>query len=101
MPWKCAESSTRYRRGGTSTSWPTTRGGTAEHSPYQLTPDGRRVAVLFTKTYGRVLTPGLAACDLAVPDEIAQRDPLAVAWRRLDRELDRFIDRQQVAAART
>jgi hypothetical protein len=28
---------------------------------YQLTPLGRRVAVLFTKTHGRVLTPGLAA----------------------------------------
>lgn len=66
---------------------------------YQLTPTGRSVAVLFTKAYGRVLTPGLAACDLAVPDEIAQRSPLAVAWRRLDRELDRFIDRQQLAAA--
>jgi hypothetical protein len=26
---------------------------------YQLTPLGGRVAVLFTKTYGRVLAPGL------------------------------------------
>ena len=66
---------------------------------YQLTPNGRQVAVLFTKAYGRVLTPGLAACDLAVPDEIAQRSPLAVAWRRLDRELDHFVDRQLLAAA--
>jgi hypothetical protein len=33
------------------------------HHRYQLTPDGRRVAVLFTKVYGRVLTPGLAILD--------------------------------------
>ncbi len=30
------------------------------HHCYQLTPLGRRVAVLFTKVYGRVLAPGLA-----------------------------------------
>jgi hypothetical protein len=66
---------------------------------YQLTPLGRRVAALFTKTYGRVLTPGLAACDLALPDEIAKRSPLAVAWRRLDKELDAFTDAALRAAA--
>jgi hypothetical protein len=30
---------------------------------YQLTPPGRAVAVLFTKAYGRVLSPGLAALN--------------------------------------
>jgi hypothetical protein len=30
------------------------------HHRYQLTPRGRRVAVLFTKVYGRVLAPCLA-----------------------------------------
>ena len=30
---------------------------------YQLTPLGRRVAVLFTKTYWRVLAPGLILLD--------------------------------------
>jgi hypothetical protein len=30
---------------------------------YQLTNLGRRVAVLFTKAYGRLLAPGLAALD--------------------------------------
>jgi hypothetical protein len=34
---------------------------------YQLTSLGRRVAVLFTKTYGRVLAPGLSALDLRLP----------------------------------
>jgi len=58
---------------------------------YQLTPVGRRVAVLFTKTYGRVLGPGLAVLDPALPADLAKRSPLATAWRSLDRELDRFI----------
>jgi len=58
---------------------------------YQLTPVGRQVAVLFTKTYGRILGPGMAALDPALPDDLAKRSPLASAWRTLDRELDRFI----------
>ncbi len=37
------------------------RKGLIERRPgtlrYRLTPTGRRIAVLFTKTYGRVLTP--------------------------------------------
>ena len=57
-----------------------------------------RVAVLFTKTYGRVLAPGLAALDPTVPPDLAKRSPLATAWRHLNRELDRFID-QGLAAA--
>ena len=35
---------------------------------YPLTGLGRRVAVLFTKTYGRVLAPGLSALDPCLPD---------------------------------
>ena len=63
------------------------------HSPrYDLTPTGQRVALLFTKTYGRVLTPGLAAMDPAVPAEISTRSPLGRAWRQLQRALDDFID---------
>jgi hypothetical protein len=42
---------------------------------YQLTPLGRRVAVLFTKTYGRVLTPGLATLDPRLPAELSRRTP--------------------------
>lgn len=34
---------------------------------YQLTPLGRRVTVLFTKTYGRVLAPGLVQLDPGLP----------------------------------
>ena len=61
------------------------------HHRYQLTPRGRRVAVLFTKTYGRVLAPGLAALDPRLPPELVRRSPLAIAWRQFDCALDNFI----------
>ena len=38
------------------------------HHRYQLTPLGRRVAVLFTKVYGRVLAPGLAELEPKAPN---------------------------------
>jgi hypothetical protein len=65
---------------------------------YQLTPLGRRVAVLFTKAHGRVLAPGLALLDPALPPDIAARSPLGQAWRRLDRALDDFVAGQLIAA---
>jgi hypothetical protein len=65
---------------------------------YQLTPLGRRVAVMFTKAYGRVLAPGLTYLDPALPADIAKRHPLATAWRRLERELDHFITTGLAAA---
>jgi predicted MarR family transcription regulator len=65
---------------------------------YQLTALGRRVAVLFTKTYGRVLAPGLTALDPHLPDDLAAVSPVAVAWRRLDRTLDQFTQSRFVAA---
>lgn len=65
---------------------------------YQLTPLGRGVAVLFTKTYGRLLAPGLALVDPALPDDIARRSPLAVAWRALEHAFDDFTRRSLMAA---
>ena len=65
---------------------------------YQLTPFGRRVAVLFTKTYGRVLAPGLTLLDPKLPDHLKRRSPLATAWRQLDGALDDFTNRQLLAA---
>jgi hypothetical protein len=65
---------------------------------YRLTDLGRRVAVLFTKTYGRVLAPGLTALDPRLPDDLAASNPVAVAWRRLDRTLDQFMESAFVAA---
>lgn len=65
---------------------------------YQLTATGRAVAVLFIKAHGRVLSGGLALLDPGLPVEIAARDPLALAWRRLDHALNEFIGRQVLAA---
>jgi hypothetical protein len=65
---------------------------------YQLTTVGRRVAVLFTKTYGRVLAPGLGALDPRLPETVTRRSPLAVAWHRFESALDDFIEGNLVAA---
>ena len=65
---------------------------------YQLTGLGRRVAVLFTKAHGRVLAPGLALLDPVVPPDLAQRSPLARAWRQFDLALNQFVDAQLLAA---
>jgi hypothetical protein len=48
---------------------------------YQLTPTGRAIAVLFTKAYGRILGPALAALDPGLPSDLARRSPLALARR--------------------
>jgi len=81
----------RLRRKGLITKKPRTR-------RYQLTTLGRRVAVLFTKTYARVLAPGLSELDLALPDDVADRSPLSVRWRQFERALDDFIEQELVAA---
>lgn len=65
---------------------------------WELTLGGQRVAVVFAKTHGRVLTPGLAVMDHRLPDDIATRSPLGVAWRQLQRTLDQFIDSGLAAA---
>src|ERR1700737_1084381 len=65
---------------------------------YQLTALGRRVAVLFTKTYGRVLAPGLGALDPQLPPDVAARIPLAVAWRRFEQALEEFTHANLAAA---
>jgi len=70
----------------------------AKANRYHLTHTGRSVAVLFTKTYGRVLAPGLALVDPGLPEEIARRSPLAVAWRTLDRALEEFTRKSLIAA---
>jgi hypothetical protein len=54
--------------------------------------------VLFTKTYGRVLSPGLALFDPNLFDDLARRSALAVAWRALNRALDAFTATSLVAA---
>jgi hypothetical protein len=46
---------------------------------------------MFTKTHGRVLTPGLTALHPALPDDLTRRSPLATAWRQFNRALDHQI----------
>ena len=65
---------------------------------YRLTTHGRAIAVLFTKTYGRVLTPGLTGLSPGLPSDCARRSPLATAWRQLDRALDQHITAGLAAA---
>jgi hypothetical protein len=65
---------------------------------YQLTDLGRRVAVLFTKAYGRVLAPGLIALDPRLPEDLAANNPVSVAWRRLERTLNQYLESELVAA---
>lgn len=58
---------------------------------YELTDYGRRTAVFFTKTYTRIVNPSLAELDPHLPAEIAQRAPLARAWRAFEQALDTRI----------
>jgi len=65
---------------------------------YQLTNDGRRLAVFFAKTYTRIVTPSLAELDPALPAEISERSPLARAWHAYERALDQRINDAALAA---
>jgi hypothetical protein len=65
---------------------------------YELTDHGRRTAVFFTKTYTRILNLALAELDPTLPDDIAQRSPLARAWRAYERALEACIAAAQLIA---
>jgi hypothetical protein len=66
---------------------------------YELTDQGRRIAVFFTKTYTRILTPGLAELDPKLPDEIANHAPLAHTWRAFEKALGQHIADATLKAA--
>jgi hypothetical protein len=65
---------------------------------YELTDEGRRIAVFFTKTYTRIVNPSLAELDPRLPDEIAPRSPLARSWRDFERAIDQTIKQAAIAA---
>ena len=65
---------------------------------YQLEGLGRRVAVLFTKAYGRVLAPGLSLLDPRLPEDVTARSRVSTAWRCFERDLEDFIQANLVAA---
>jgi hypothetical protein len=65
---------------------------------YELTADGRRLAVFFTKTYARIVNPALAELDPELPEAIARRSPLASPWREFERALEARIDDAAITA---
>ena len=65
---------------------------------YELTSEGRRLAVFFTKTYTRIVNPSLAELDPTLPSEIAARSPLAISWRALERAIEDKITQAAIAA---
>ena len=65
---------------------------------YRLTPEGRRLAIFFTKVYARILTPSLAQIDPRLPPAVTARSSLRRAWSSLDAALDRTIREATVAA---
>jgi hypothetical protein len=58
---------------------------------YELTEQGRRLAVFLTKTYTRIVCPSLPELDPALPADITERTPLARHWRAFERALDERI----------
>jgi hypothetical protein len=65
---------------------------------YELTSEGRRLAVFFTKTYMRIVNPALAELDPTLPPEVANPTPLATAWRAFEHALDDKIRQAAIAA---
>jgi hypothetical protein len=65
---------------------------------YALTSEGRRLAVFLTKTYTRIANPSLAELDPSLPADIAQRTPLARAWRAFEHALQDRINEAGTAA---
>ena len=53
--------------------------------------------MLFTKTYGRVLAPGLSELDARLPGDVTARCEVGTTWRSFERALDDFIQVQLVA----
>jgi hypothetical protein len=60
---------------------------------YQLTPDGQRVAIFYTKIHDRLLRPLLAANAPPAPAELRR------ALRVVDRHLDDYIERARLGKA--
>jgi hypothetical protein len=65
---------------------------------YELTGEGRRLAVFFTKTYTRIVNPSLAELDPTLPNEIGARSPLASSWRAFEHAIKDKIRQAAIAA---
>ena len=62
---------------------------------YQLTPDGLRIALFFSRTYARLLRPKLAEIMPAAPPLTST---LRAAFDRLNREIDACCEVQRLVA---
>ena len=62
---------------------------------YDVTPEGLRIALFFTRTYARLLRPKLAEIMSAGPPGDST---LRAAFDRLEREIDRCCEEQKLAA---
>ena len=65
----------------------------ARTNTYQLTPDGQRVAVFYTKVHDRLLRPLIAADHPPAPVELRR------ALKIIDRHLDGYIDHARLGKA--
>jgi hypothetical protein len=65
---------------------------------YELTSEGRRLAVFFTKTYTRIVNPALAELDPTLPNEITTRSPIASSWRAFEHAIEDKIRHAAIAA---
>jgi len=61
---------------------------------YQLTPDGLRIALFFSRTYARLLRPKLAEI---MPPAPHQSSALRTAFDRLTREIEACCEDQRLA----
>jgi len=62
---------------------------------FRITPEGLRVALLFSRTWARLLRPGLSLIAPPAPDN---QHPLRRAFERLEMEIHSFTDAQKIAA---
>lgn len=62
---------------------------------YRLTPLGLRVTIFFSRTWARLLRPGLSLLAPHLPENAM---PLRRAFDQLQREIDRFAEQQKLVA---
>ena len=62
---------------------------------YHLTDFGLRAALFSTRSYARLLRPGLA---LVTPDTVPAAAPLRRAFQQIERAMDTWCDAAHIAA---
>jgi hypothetical protein len=62
---------------------------------YRVTDTGLRVALFFTRTYARVLRPGLA---IVMPEARPGDSDLRRQFDKLEQVMDQFVAREKLAA---